>query len=587
MNASARATAVAVVLLAATLAGQEPDDKIDRELLGALAGNASLPFFAVFKDRADLRAIARIPDRAARGRAVVQALHATANASQAAARAYLQSQRAPFTAYWIQNAIFVAKGTLALARALAQLPEVAAIVREPVFAIPTAQAGQPASTQAIEWNVAQVRADQVWPTTRGAGIVVSNIDTGARYTHSALVRQYRGNVGGTFNHAGNWRDPTGVCGPVPCDNSGHGTHVMGTMVGDDGTLNHIGVAPEARWVACKGCANESACYGSHLMTCAQWIMDPLGDGSGNNQPDIVNNSWAGGSGDAWFMSFVDNWRVAGIFPAFAQGNMGPACGTAASPGDYPQSVAAGASDGTDVIATFSARGPSRFVGTKPNATAPGVSVRSSAASGNDAYATMSGTSMASPHVAGTVALIWAAQPALRGKVALTGQLVEDTAVRLISTETCGATASQIPNNTYGYGRIDALAAVTTSPPPNEPPTVTITKPSPGALFNCPATVSFGAEAGDPENGNLTSSISWHDNGAGFGAGGAASRSYTCIDAGSHNITASVTDGGRLTDTNTITIQILAACRASGASCTSNRECCSNKCSGKAGAKVCR
>jgi len=587
---------VAVLLTAVVASAQEESHKIDSTLLAGWTSNADAPapFFVLLKDRAELAAASRIPDRAARGKAVVQALQATAAASQAGLRGYLQSQAVPFVPYWVQNVIFVRAGNLGLARALAQRPEVSAIVSEPVFAVPEARPdkGGGGSGSGVEWNITKIRADQVWPATKGAGIVVASIDTGVRYTHTALVNQYRGNLAGTFSHAGNWKDPTGVCGGAPCDNTDHGTHVTGTMVGDDGVSNQIGVAPGAKWIACKGCTNNSACYGSHLMTCAQWIMDPLENGTGNNQPDIVNNSWSGARGDAWFLDFVDNWRAAGILPAFAVGNNGPYCATAASPGDYPAAFAAGATDQNDVIDSSSGRGPSSFAGIKPNVTAPGAWIRSSIATGDTSYATFTGTSMASPHVSGTVALIWAAQPGLRGKVALTEQLLRDEAVGIATVENCGGAANQIPNNTYGHGRIDALAAATATVAPNEPPVSTITSPAPGSAYKCPqggsVNVIFAGQADDPENGDITSYISWYDNGAGFGAlGGSASKSYVCTsDAGSHNVTASATDSGGLTDTDTITIQIQ-LCRPRGSSCTSNSQCCSNSCGGKKGATVCR
>ena len=309
--------------------------------------------------------------------------------------------------------------------------------------------------------------------------MVANIDTGVRYTHAALVNQYRGNPGaGPFDHAGNWKDPTNVCGSSPCDNVSHGTHTMGTMVGDDGGSNQIGVAPEAQWIACKGCRNNS-CFGTHLLTCGQWVLDPNEDGSGDDQPDIVNNSWGGGPGNSWYMATVDSWRAAGIFPAFSAGNSGPGCGTAGSPGDYPQSFASGATNSVDSIASFSSRGPSAFGGTKPDVAAPGVSVRSSTASSNTSYAFFSGTSMGSPHTAGSVALIWAAMPALRGNVSDTELLLQDKAVDF-GPGSCGGTLDL--NNTFGDGRIDVFeAAVGGGPPPpsNDPPSVTITSPITG------------------------------------------------------------------------------------------------------------
>jgi subtilisin family serine protease len=574
---------LALVLAASTVNAQDPDDKIDPQLLLGLSGNpdSSAPLFVVMRDRADLGPASRIPERAARARAVVQALQAVANASQAGVRGHLQGQRVPFSSYWIHNSVFLPKGNLAQARALAQRPEVAAIAREPVLSIPAVQYSLTAAPQTIEWNLTNIRADLAWSVTRGAGTVVASIDTGVRHTHSALARQYRGYP---ENHLGNWYDPTGVCGARPCDNTDHGTHVMGTAVGDDGLGNRIGVAPEAKWMACKGCSDGATCLGSNLTACAQWIMDPFGNGTGH--PDVVNNSWSAGPGNAWFMDLVDSWRAAGIFPAFAAGNSGPSCSTAGSPADYPGSFAGGAIDSLGSVAYFSARGPSSFFGIKPNVAAPGINVRSSIGTGDSSYTSFSGTSMASPHVAGTVALLWAAQPALRGKVALTERILQDTAARLVTAENCGGTGSQAPNNTYGYGRLDALAAVSTPAQLNEPPDVAISSPLPGTTYNCPATVRFAATASDLESGNLTNAIAWYDNGAGFGLGGSVSRSYACDAASVHNVTASVTDAARLTDSDTVAIQIR-FCKPKAASCTYNGDCCSGKCGGKTGAKVCK
>ena len=169
-----------VVLLALFLSAggawaQNADHKIDRGLLTAFTedSDAVAPFFVIFKERADLGAASRIPDRAARGRAVVQALQATANRSQAGVRGYLQGRRVPFTSFWIQSAIYVHRGDLGLARALAQRPEVAAVISEPVYSVQPIVNTTP-SPQAVGSNIAKIRADLVWPTTKGNGIRVAN-----------------------------------------------------------------------------------------------------------------------------------------------------------------------------------------------------------------------------------------------------------------------------------------------------------------------------------------------------------------------------------------------------------------------------
>src|SRR3954451_15774356 len=187
---------------------------------------------------------------------------------------------------------------------------------------------------------------------------------------------------------------------------------MGTMVGDDGNGNQIGVAPAAHWIAAKGCESNSCSFDA-LLSAGQWVLAPT-DLSGQNprpdlRPHIVNNSW-GGPGDPFYQATVQAWVAAGIFPAFANGNAGPGCGSAGSPGDYPESYAVGAYDINNFIAPFSSRGPSSFGVIKPNISAPGVNVRSSVP--GNGYDIFSGTSMATPHLAGSVALIWSAAPSL-------------------------------------------------------------------------------------------------------------------------------------------------------------------------------
>ena len=141
-------------------------------------------------------------------------------------------------------------GDASLAESVASADQVVALypTREYKVEEPT-KGDQQKQVNAVEWGIANINADDVWNEfgVRGEGIVVANIDTGVQYDHPALVDQYRGNNGdGTFNHNYNWFDPAGVCATAPpCDNNGHGTHTMGTMVGDDGGANQIGVAPGA------------------------------------------------------------------------------------------------------------------------------------------------------------------------------------------------------------------------------------------------------------------------------------------------------------------------------------------------------
>jgi subtilisin family serine protease len=256
--------------------------------------------------------------------------------------------------------------------------------------------------------------------------------------------------------------------PQPTDPHGHGTHTMGTMVGEDGA-NQIGVAPEAQWIAAQGC-DSSSCSDSDLISSAEWIACPTR--VNGTQPDcskaphVVNNSWGGGSGDPWYQDYVDAWRDAGIIPVFAIGNSGPSCGSANSPGDYKNVLAAGAINIDSVLATFSSKGPSDFKQIKPDVVAPGVNVRSSVNSSDTAYANFSGTSMASPHLAGAVALILSDSPGTSFK-AISKALRTTTKKGLPNPpdpDVCdGIPYTEYPNPIYGYGRINVFKAIKALP----------------------------------------------------------------------------------------------------------------------------
>ncbi|WP_376776355.1 S8 family serine peptidase [Allocatelliglobosispora scoriae] len=468
--------------------------QVNPALLATLEAGGTTDFLVYLRETANLSPAASLP-AAQRAQRVYSELTATANRAQLPVRELLTERKASFKPYWIVNAIWV-NGSKALVEELAAHPAVSRI--EPSKSYPLIQPSlgtTEATVNAIEWGISNIKAPQVWSEygDRGQGIVVANIDSGVAFDHPALVNSYRGNVGGgTFNHNYNWFDPAGICpSPVPCDNNDHGTHTMGTMVGNDGGANQIGVAPDAKWIAAKGCELTN-CSDASLLASGQWVLAPT-DLNGNNprpdlHPDIVNNSWGGGGGDPWYEATVNAWIAAGIFPMFSNGNSGPGCNTAGSPGDYPQSYAAGAYDINNNIASFSSRGKSGIDnGLKPNIAAPGANVRSSVPGGG--YAAFSGTSMASPHVAGTVALIWSAAPSLKGDINATKALLDSSAIDVDAT-TCGGTAAD--NNVFGEGRLDAYAAVTNAPRgPSGTVTGTVTDTTTGTPI-AGATVSSGS-----------------------------------------------------------------------------------------------
>ena len=446
--------------------------KVDPALRADFDRGGRAPTVIEFADSADLAAAARQPDWTRRGQAVVDALQATARHSQAAVVDQLTRQGVRFQSFWIDNSLYVPDGTGQLAMAAAADAHVTAIRPAETVPLEKPAAGQSLAAAAggVEWGIADIKADQVWQTLgdRGEGIVVANIDSGVQFDHPALVAAYRGNRGdGSFDHNYNWWDPSSVCGSpslAPCDNNGHGSHTMGTMVGDGGEGNRIGVAPGAKWIAAKGC-ESGGCSEFALTSAAQWVLAPT-DLSGQHpdvskRPNIVNNSWGAAGGDDWYRDFVRAWVASGMFPAFAAGNDGPACGTASSPGDYDESYAVGNYAAGGTIAPTSSRGAAASGLTKPDISAPGTNVRSSIAHGQ--YAAFSGTSMATPHVAGTVALMWSRSPAMVGDIEGTRQILDDTA-RDKADGQCGGTPDD--NNVYGEGELDALAAVSAVPTGN-------------------------------------------------------------------------------------------------------------------------
>jgi subtilisin family serine protease len=331
----------------------------------------------------------------------------------------------------------------------------------------------------VTWNVQKIRADSVWALGyTGQGVVIGGQDTGYDWDHPALINQYRGWNGSSADHNYNWHDAihTGsntVCppnSPVPCDDNSHGTHTMGTMVGDDGAGNQIGMAPGARWIGCRN-MNQGDGTPATYAECFQWFLAPT-DLAGANPdparaPHVVNNSWGcppseGCTAPDILRTVVENVRAAGIVVVASAGNSGSTCFTVADPpAIYDAAFTVGSTTSSDTASSFSSRGPVTVDGSgrlKPDLAAPGSSIRSSTLGGG--YGLSSGTSMASPHAAGVVALIVAAEPRLAGRVDAIERILRDTAVPLTAAQDCGAfPGSAVPNAVFGAGRLDALAAV--------------------------------------------------------------------------------------------------------------------------------
>jgi hypothetical protein len=474
-----------VLASAALCAGATALPQVHPSVHRALRAQGSVNLIVTMKKstRDPLTAFESSETFASRGERIenlVERLSKHALESQADLKALLSLEEASFPplyagvhSFWISNQVFIHGASIQMVEKLAALSSIAEIREEQILTLPHVAPGTAtnATTGSPEWGVKIIQATNVWAKgNTGKGVVVATIDSGVLGTHEALAGNFRGAYG--------WYDPESKKA-APYDNNGHGTHTMGTIAGAGG----IGVAPGVAWMACKGCRSDQ-CPESDLLACAQFITCPT-DTDGKNKdcskaPHVVSNSWGGDQGDAFFQAAVDAWRKAGIIPIFANGNSGPECTTANSPGDYANVIAVGATDSTDGLASFSSKGPSKAGLMKPEVSGPGVDVRSAWNSGDSRYSTISGTSMAAPHVSGAVALLLAAKPGLSfDQVKQTLTSTVDTASLKATGQTCGGSSdAKFPNNMYGYGRINVLKAIAASSGGETPAPTSSVSPSP-------------------------------------------------------------------------------------------------------------
>jgi hypothetical protein len=457
-----------------------PGAKIAPWLVSRLTATGSDSFLVLFDDEETLRAaVAKARGAREPKRAVYDLLRRRAGSLQAGVRDELTKAGIPFRPLYIVNGLAV-RGDLVLARRLALHGEVVRIVGDPVVRGIDVDLLAPMPTSPTvgpEWGVTKIDADNVWTDdgNRGEGIVVASADTGVDWTHPALKGKYRGWNGVSASHDFNWFDAIqNVVAPI--DPHNHGTHTTGTMVGDAGAGNQVGVAPGARFIACRNMDAAGNGQPSTYIACNQYFLapyphggDPEIDGDPAQAPDIVNNSWGcppseGCEVDSLKASFAA-LRAAGILGVASAGNSGSSCSSVFDPPSiYEESFVVGATNSTDFLAGFSSRGPVTIDGSgrlRPDVAAPGVSVRSSVPGGG--YLSYSGTSMAGPHVAGAAALLWSARPQVRGLIRITRCLMSQSArpiVQLSTPQTCGGTSgTDRPNNLFGYGLIDAYDAI--------------------------------------------------------------------------------------------------------------------------------
>ena len=444
-------------------------------------------FIVVLIDQADLGGAAALTTKMEKGRFVYDALRNKSKATQTPILQWLRERGIEHRSFYIVNAIVV-KGSREIAEALAARPDVARVEGNPqiknILPQPDAIAEAPSHAQrpeTIEPGINYTRAPDVWALGfRGQGITVAGADTGIRWTHNALKPHYRGWNGVTADHNYNWHDaihdslgnPCGNDSPFPCDDNGHGTHTIGTATGDDGMGNQIGMAPGAKWIGCRN-MDQGNGTPARYIECMEWFLAPypIGGGQGDplKAPDITSNSWVcppwEGCSANTLQGAVEAQAAAGIVMVAGAGNDGPNCSTVMyPPAIYAASYTVGAlNTGTDNIASFSSRGPVIIDGSnriKPDISAPGTNTRSGYNTSDNSYVSLSGTSMATPHIAGAMALLWCARPELRHNVSASRTVLNEAAF-FLAYKQCGTPGP--PNNVVGWGRVDILPAVIPSP----------------------------------------------------------------------------------------------------------------------------
>jgi subtilisin family serine protease len=477
------------VLLAipAFAADVAPTAKIEPHLASAIAFGGNSEALVILTEQADLSGADKLPNKLEKGIYVYNALKAVAERSQAPIRKMLQDRGIPFQSFYSVNMIkinasrdqlYEIAGRNEVLRIEAN-PRVRSSIPVPsgiqsTVQVPNLNTPNVQTPGVIEWNVQRVNAPQAWALGfNGQGMVVAGADTGVQWDHISLKSHYRGWNGTTVNHNYNWHDATSAHSATPVDPQYHGTFTMSEMVGDDGLGNQVGVAPGAKWIACRNMDQHGVGSPAQYIECFDWMIAPYPMGQPQlanpaYAPDVVNNSWdcpaSEGCNLTTLVAAVTAVRAAGIFESMAAGNYGSTCSTVnTTPAIFSNSVSVGATDSYNNIAPFSSRGPVTVDGSnrlKPEIVAPGLNIRGAIAYNNMYQSYWSGTSMAAPHVAAAVAILWQAKPNLIGNIPLTLQYLTQNATQFTSTQTCGSyRGTSIPNAVFGYGMLNILKAV--------------------------------------------------------------------------------------------------------------------------------
>lgn len=299
------------------------------------------------------------------------------------------------------------------------------------------------------WGVQKIGGGTVQATgVTGAGVKVAVIDSGIDYTHSEFATSYAGG----YDFVNEDSDPM--------DDLGHGTHVSGTIAAADNDSGVVGVAPDVELYALKVLDAQNFAYWSDVVRALEWSV--------NNGIQITNTSLVGNQGSKSMQAAYDAATAAGLFNAVSAGNNGeciPRKGTITYPAKYDSVVAVGAVDSSDTRPCFSS------TGNELDIVAPGVFINSTVIGGGYS-STWSGTSMASPHVAGAAALLISA-----GISDENGNGLVNDDIRNILENTSVDPGAAGFDTAYGNGRVDVAAAVTSltsSGTTTEPGTITAT-----------------------------------------------------------------------------------------------------------------
>jgi len=390
-----------------------------------------------------------------------------AQASQAAARAILINAGAEHESFWIDNSIAIPAASEQLLQELRMLPEVAEVVTDSRVFLPEVVPELGASTP--QGNIEALHAGELWSAGyTGQGVVVATIDSGVRWTHEALRANYRGFASGSgaVNHDYSfWTSKSVPLTPDTADIYGHGTHVTGTLAGSG--PHSIGMAPNATWIHAKAFGWDGSASQSDLIAAAQWVLCPTK--YDHSAPDctkgahVVSCSFGGNASMTWLNPAVKAMRAAGAFPVFASGNVNAfKCGSVVEPAGGPDAIAVGGVNSGELYPS-SGKGPGIGGIVKPDFVAPSFAINSAlsaADTGHDAYTRLTGTSMATPHVAGSIALLLSTgSEASKVQAALQSSAFQKLKRPFLAANNCGGTPyNTYPNNEYGWGLPDVCAA---------------------------------------------------------------------------------------------------------------------------------